>query len=317
MRNLLPFAAGSAIGLLALALVRARARRRAREEYSIVPLESLTARQLEEATALLRTQWPNKLVPSYLADTTSAQWFLRSKTTVVLLALTLRGARVVGHVRVAKTSAGGGVPAPVTAALARGFSEKTRARIAKRLLRRSSAKPDDKKRDDLLRMVAAGVPHQGVLQRARLRHGLSPTEARALLGRCLPSEREAEAREKRPSGEKKNNQHLFAALEQLVVAPAHRGRGVGGALCRAAAVAASEVLKVGGLVGYTSRYDASLPAWYKQLDNAAVTSAEAAANQPVQMTAKLTGEAVQRAKEALSSENDLLLFSLTPKLADR
>ena len=48
-----------------------------------------------------------------------------------------------------------------------------------------------------------------------------------------------------------------------------------------------------------------------QLDNAAVsTSAEAAANQPVQMTAKLTGEAVQRAKEALSSENDLLLFSL-------
>ena len=294
----------SATGLLALALlVRARARRRACEEYSIVPLESLTARQLEEATALLRTQWPNKLVPSYLADTTTAQWFLRTKTTVVLLALTLRGARVVGHVRVAKTCAGGGVPAPVTAALAGGFSEKTRARIAKRLLRRSSAKPDDKKRDDLLRMVAARVPHQGILQWARRRHGLSMAEARALLGRCLPSEREAEreaeAREKRPNGEKKNNQHLFAALEQLVVAPAHRGRGLGGALCRAAAVAASEVLKVGGLVGYASRYDASLPAWYKQLDNAAVTSAEATAGQPVQMTAKLTGEAVQRAKEAI------------------
>ena len=117
------------------------------------------------------------------------------------------------------------------------------------------------------------------------------------------AEREAEAREKRPNGEKKNNQHLFAALEQLVVAPAHRGRGLGGALCRAAAVAASEVLKVGGLVGYASRYDASLPAWYKQLDNAAVTSAEATAGQPVQMTARLTGEAVQRAKQAIYEYN--------------
>ena len=191
---------------MALALlVRARARRRACEEYSIVPLESLTARQLEEATALLRTQWPNKLVPSYLADTTTAQWFLRTKTTVVLLALTLRGARVVGHVRVAKTCAGGGVPAPVTAALAGGFSEKTRARIAKRLLRRSSAKPDDKSATTSCGWWRPGCPTR-VSYSARP-GTVSPWLRRGPLGRCLPSEREAEreaeARETTERGKEK------------------------------------------------------------------------------------------------------------------